>query len=238
MKRIICWRRQSKMAATEKNAKAVQPDAAQPGAVVTPGGAPPAPAPSMPQTELPPTEPEPAAEQPPTRVPTGLKDDAYQAVAPDGSSEEVISWTASEFLAHEKSASWYLVLALAAVAAAGIIYLLTRDTVSSVVVLVGAVIFGIVAARKPRQLTYQIDADGIQVGPKHYPLADFRSFSVVDEGSFSGINLMPLKRFAPMLTVYYDPKDEERIIGVLSRSLPMEEHRHDPVDNLMRRIRF
>jgi hypothetical protein len=39
---------------------------------------------------------------------------------------------------------------------------------------------------------------------------------VVPEGAFNSIVFMPLKRFAVPLSIYYDPKDEDKIIAVLS----------------------
>ncbi len=61
---------------------------------------------------------------------------------------------------------------------------------------------------------------------------------MVPEGAFSSVVFMPLKRFAPPRTIYYAPEDEDRIVGLLVNRLPLEEHRADAVDGLMRRIRF
>lgn len=152
--------------------------------------------------------------------------------------DQGLSWTASEFIAHEKSASWYLSLAGVAVLGAALVYLLTRDVISAAVVLVGALFLGIYAARQPRQLEYRVDTAGIGIGPKRYGYEEFRSFSVAQEGAFSSIVFMPLKRFAPTTTIYYAPDDEDQIINLLAVRLPMEEHRGDAVENLMRRIRF
>jgi hypothetical protein len=49
---------------------------------------------------------------------------------------------------------------------------------------------------------------------------------------------MPLKRFATLTTVYYAPEDEDKIVNLLSKHLPLEEHKLDAVDHLMQRIRF
>jgi len=151
---------------------------------------------------------------------------------------ETISWTASEFIAHQKSASWYVKLVLGAIIVAALVYLLTKDKISTSVVLVGALVLGFYGARKPRQLEYQIDAQGVTVGQKHYSYSNFRSFAVVPEGAFSSIIFIPMKRFATLTTIYFAPADEDRIIKLLSSILPIQEYRHDPVDQLMKRIRF
>jgi hypothetical protein len=149
-----------------------------------------------------------------------------------------VSWTASEFIAHEKSAGWYINLAGAALLLAVLMYLFTRDMVSVVVVVVGAIFLGIFAARKPRQLDYVIDRHGVKIGAKQYGFQDFKSVSMVQESQFSAINLMPLKRFAPILTIYYAPEQEQQILTILADYLPLEEARPDRVETLMRRIRF
>lgn len=156
-------------------------------------------------------------------------------ISSDGSD---ISWTASEFVSHEKSAGWYGTLALVAAIIASMVYLTTRDMISTVVVIVAALAFAVIAGRKPRQLQYQLNRSGILIGNKQFHYGMFKSFSVVPEGAFSSIILRPLRRFAPLTTIYYAPDDEERIIGLISEHLPLEEYKPDAVDNMMRRIRF
>lgn len=156
---------------------------------------------------------------------------------PDKDSQS-LSWTASEFVHHEKSVGWYLSLVIIAVLIAAGVFLLTRDIVSVVVVIVAAGVLAFYASHQPRQLEYTADQNGIQIGHKFRSYDEFKSFSVVPEGAFSSIVFMPLKRFAPATTIYYPPEDEDKILAILSNQLPYEEPRRDAVDNLMRRIRF
>lgn len=163
--------------------------------------------------------------------------DQGQSPAPSAA-EAAVSWTASEFVAHTKAASWYGALALSGALLAALIYLLTRDWISTVVIIIITVIFGVFAARKPRVLNYSLDQVGVHIAQKFYAYGDFKSFSVLDEGGLNSILLTPLKRFMPSITVYYAPTDEDRIIDVLSRYLPFEDRDHDMVDRFMRRVKF
>lgn len=181
-----------------------------------------------------PDSPEPAPSRP--QPPTTQLDDSY--MHPQAENDGTIVWTASEFVAHEKSSSWYGALALAAVIGAGLIYLLTQDVISSIVILFCALIFGIYGARQPRQLQYRIGDQGLSIGPRHYSYEEFKSFSVATDGAFSSIIFSPLKRFATLKTIYYAPEDEDQIVEVLADRLPFEEHVPDVVDRLMHRIRF
>lgn len=149
-----------------------------------------------------------------------------------------ISWTASEFIAHQKSGGWYGLLTLGAIAVAVIIWFITKDIVSTVVILFAALALGVYGRHQPRELDYHLDDRGLTIAQKHYPYAGFRSFAVMVEGAITSIVFMPLKRFQPLITIYYDPQDEEAIVNLLSDRLPMEERKQDALERLMWRIRF
>lgn len=149
-----------------------------------------------------------------------------------------VVWSASEFIAHHKSPEWFMGMVGGSVAVAVLVYFITRDIFNTVVVVIAAVIFGVAANRQPRQMQYAVNDHGVEIGRHFYAYDSFRSFSVVNEGPISSIVLMPLKRFMPTLTIYFDPADENRIGDVLIEHLPMHQHEHDLTERLMRRIRF
>jgi hypothetical protein len=149
-----------------------------------------------------------------------------------------VSWTASEFISHHKSANWYLLLGGAGLVLAILMYAITRDIFNTAIVFIAIALFGVAASRQPRQLAYRVDSHGLTIGQKQYPYSDFRSFSILDEDHFHSITFMPLKRFMPPLSIYYDPADEHRIADVIASHLPFEDHKHDLTEKLMRRIRF
>lgn len=149
-----------------------------------------------------------------------------------------VSWTASEYVAHDKNAGWYVLVVLAALGLGGLIYLFTREWVSPVVVVLLGIAFAAFGARKPQVLEYAIDDAGVRIGQKLYPYGLFRTFSVIEEGAVRSILLMPLQRFNLPINVYYDPADEEKIIDALSFHLPHEDRQLSAIDNLMRKIRF
>lgn len=190
------------------------------------------------------TEPVPPAPEPVPAVANPVQPQAADMPAQaepageDNQDGESVTWTASEFVAHDKSAGWYVMLILCSIVVAAIIFLLTRDLVSSGVVIIAGLLLAIYGSHKPRQVQFVVDRRGVGVGQRRHGYDEFRSFSVVSEGAFSGLVLMPLKRFALPLTMYYAPADEDRILGLLSDQLPLEEHRPDAIDRLLRRIRF
>jgi hypothetical protein len=198
----------------------------QPGQVIVPGGSSAVPVPQQPAPIAYSADAQPE------------NDFSYIDQPVDSDGEEVVTWTASEFIAHEKNTSWYANVIVAGVGVCSVIFLITRSFVSAGVILFIFIIFAVYGARQPRQLPYRLDQSGLQIGDRHFPYGAFKSFAIMPEGAFSSIVLVPLKRFSPLTTIYYAPQDEERITAILSGHLPYEERKHDPIDKLMQRIRF
>ena len=167
-------------------------------------------------------------------------DDGSASPAPVSTGQhEAVSWTASEFIAHDKTTGWYLVLIAVALGVSAITYFfMGKGIFAPIGVLIVAALFGVVAARKPRELPYSIDSKGIHIGNKKHSFAEFKSFSVVQEEGVEAIWLLPLQRFAPGLSIYFSPEDKDRILAILDDFLPVEQRELDFVDQLMHKIRF
>lgn len=208
-------------------------DEQQPGWTFTPGQQP-VQSPAAPQTAGP-ASPVPAVPPPSPQAPAPA---APPQPSPQASTDNGINWTASEFVEHEKSAGWYLGVLFVAAVGIGIIYFITKDVFSVVVLAMFAIGFVVLAARKPQVLSYSLSDNGIQVGQKFYTFGQFKSFAVIDEGMIHSITLLPLKRFMPGISVYYAPDDEAAIVNFLGAHLPHEERKQDAVDRFMHRIRF
>ena len=155
-----------------------------------------------------------------------------------------ISWQASEYIHHEKSSSWYFGLVGIAILVGVVLFLITDDITSiggitsyAVLAVMTAAVM-VYANRKPDTLQYHLDPDALSIGQREFPLEDFRSFSVVQDGGVFSISLAPLRRFMPPVSLYYDPADEATIIDILASVLPHEETELDFVDRLIRKVRF
>lgn len=149
-----------------------------------------------------------------------------------------VEWTASEYIAHEKGLSWYVFLGLVIAVLAAVVYLLTGELISTIVIVVMGFAFGAFAARPPQELQYVLDNNALHVGNRSYGYGQFKSFAIVNEGPIHSIMLMPLQRFMPPLSVYFAPEDEDKIANALSNYLPYENRKQDIVDRLMSKVRF
>ncbi len=150
-----------------------------------------------------------------------------------------ISWTASEYVAHEKGTGWYVGLAIVTAMVCGAVWLISSGDVFSVgVIVIVAILFGVLAGKHPRELPFCLDDQGLSIANKLYPYSIFKSFAVHDDGALSSINLMPLKRFMPDLSIYLPPDQKTKILDALSEHLPHDQRAEHIVDRLMKRARF
>lgn len=221
----------------------------------------PAPAPQSPQapfsvnpTPLPPVSaplPNPEPVLPAAATPAQASASAWQ-YAPETQSPQVnladsstglppiepVEWTASEYVTHEKNGSWLFLVLAGTIALAVFLYLRTDELVSSAAILTVGSVFAAFGFRKPRTLSYRVDAAGLHVGERFFAYTTMRSFSVLQEGGIRSLMFVPLQRFSLPLTVYYAPEDEDRILDVITEFLPHEDRQAPAVDRVMSKIRF
>lgn len=152
--------------------------------------------------------------------------------------DRVVNWTGSEFIANHKDGRWYALYFSGLIALVATIYVLTGDEISTVSVGIVGILFVILANRKPRELPYEIDNKGLSIGTKFYPFDHFKSFGLAREGMIDYINLMPLKRFMPEISVYFPPDQSEQIVAILADHLPHDDRNEHQVDRLAKKLRF
>ena len=148
------------------------------------------------------------------------------------------SWRGPEFVDHHKSSAWMLMLVVVSVLVVTLVYLLTRDVLSIVVISVLAVIFAISAVRSPKTVNYSVDVSGITVDQKKYPYSDFRAFSVYDDGGVDSLILMPTKRWMIPLTVCVPKEGLSAVTELIGSRVPIEKHSFTFIDSILQRIRF
>jgi len=143
-----------------------------------------------------------------------------------------MQWTADGLHHDPQSGARMVVVFIIVVVVAALVYLLTKSPFSAGAIAVIGLLFGIIGSKRPQALDYRIDTTGIMIGQKRYSYSQFRSFAIIDEGGYTSIALMPLKRFLPMLSVFYDPQIQSEVVEALSAHLPLEDHKRDLIDQL------
>jgi hypothetical protein len=101
-----------------------------------------------------------------------------------------------------------------------------------------AVATGVYAKRPPRTLHYVLSERGVRIDATEYHYSDFRAFGILEDEVSYSVVLIPVKRFMPAITLFFDQPQGEQIVDILGSRLPMEELHHDFIDIMTRRLRF
>ena len=152
--------------------------------------------------------------------------------------DEPITWRASEYIHHEKSGLWFVILLGVVIILIAVALLLVKSWTFAALIVVMAAAVTVLAYRPPHEMQYQLTAQGFQVNDKTFSFHDFRAFGVVEDGPLYSIVLIPNKRFMPAVTVYFPAEQGEEIVDVFGSLIPMEDIHLDIVDRLTRSLRF
>lgn len=151
--------------------------------------------------------------------------------------KKAFSWQASEFIHHQKSAGWYMVLGLIAVALV-LAAIITRQWFSIAVFATMTAAVVVYAHKEPRILSYKLDDKGLTIDGKFNPYSSFKSYSVFKEPGWHMIDLDPTQRFMPRVSIIFDNDDLDTITAILDTKMPRVDRQPDWVERLTRSIRF
>ena len=150
-----------------------------------------------------------------------------------------VNWTASEYIHLDKGGVWYSLFAVVVLGLIAIDVFLLKSITFSILVVVMAVAVIVYARRPPKELQYALSGKhGLYIGEKLYDLADYKSFGLIRDGEHNSIMLIPTKRFAPGVSVYFPPEAGEQIVDILGSRLPMENLKLDIIDIVVRQLRL
>ena len=148
-----------------------------------------------------------------------------------------LSWAASA-VGGARSMNWFIGVVVGALLVSAGVYWLTGSIVPAAAIVIVSVLVGIVYTKNPRVLQYAIDEYGITIGQKRYGFDEFRAYAVLDDHGYSSIALMPLQRFLPMLSVYYNPDVQQQVFDALNSHLPLVEYKRDTFDRITTGLHF
>lgn len=176
------------------------------------------------------TEPASAPEQP------SAERSAAEQSAPQRP-QPLVSWDAEEYVVRDKNAGWYVGLVIVALALIALSIWLQWWTFAALI-LVSVLALIVYSVRPPRMIHYELDGEGLHEGQREYKYSDFKSFGIAHEGAHFSIVLVPRKRFAPQVTVYFPEANGEAIVDTFGAHLPMEEVKMDILDRVVKFLRI
>lgn len=148
-----------------------------------------------------------------------------------------VSWEAKEYVTQDKNGGWYVGLGLVGLGLVVLSVLLQWWTFTALVV-ISVLALVVYSVRPPRVLKYELTETGLKENGKIYQYSDFKSFGIQKENTNFSIVLVPRKRFAMRVTVYFPEKQGEKIVDSFGQKLPMEEVKMDYLDRLVKFLRI
>lgn len=165
----------------------------------------------------------------PTEAPTD--------VAPSDSSDEaLIRWQSTEYMHQERTALWFVMLAIVVVVLMVVAVLLIKSITFAILLPVMAVTLVMYVKRPPSLNDYIISRKGLHINDRLYTYDQFRSFGVVQHGGHNSIVLVPRKRFQIGQTLYFPEEVGEPLVDMLAARLPMKEVQPDVIDKILAKL--
>lgn len=150
-----------------------------------------------------------------------------------------VTWTAQEYVHIDKSPMWFIIFAVVVFGLVAIDVFFLKSWTFSALVIVMAVAMIIYIRRPPRNLTYALSLkQGLYIGEKLHHFDEFKAFGLIQDGEHNSIMLIPTKRFAAGVSVYFPEDAGEDIVDILGQRLPMEELKLDVIDVIVRKLRL
>ena len=148
-----------------------------------------------------------------------------------------VSWEAEEYIVRDRNALWYIGLFIVG---AGLSAIAVWQSWWTFLVLVVLCVVTILTSnlRPPRKIRYTLGKDGLTEGNKLHKYEDFKAFGILKEGAHFSAILIPKKRFALSVKVYFPGDSGEGIVDALGARLPMEEVKLDFLDKIVNFLRI
>ena len=150
---------------------------------------------------------------------------------------QTASWEAQEYFTYDRNFGWYLGLIIIG-GGLCILAILLNWWTFLVLIILSVVAILTSTLRPPRTIQYTLNKDGLSENGKLHPYSDFKAFGILKEDSHFSAVLIPHKRLAINVKVYFPEGSGESIVDVLGSHLPMEEVKLDVLDKIVNFLRI
>lgn len=148
------------------------------------------------------------------------------------------SWQTHEYVHRERSQDWFWVVGIAAGAIA-ITSIILGNILFAIVVVIGAFVLSVFAARKPGIITVEITDKYISVENTLYPFKELKSFWIdIEHMDGARLVLERKKALLPHVMIPIDEEIIETIQPMLTEKIPLVEFEEHPVHHFLERIGF
>ncbi|MEX0916923.1 MAG: hypothetical protein WDZ90_00120 [Candidatus Paceibacterota bacterium] len=140
---------------------------------------------------------------------------------------EPLKWKAPEYEHRDKTSDWFWVLGIIAVSGA-VAAVLFGNVLFGALILIGAFVLAIFAAKKPETVEFEINERGVRIGKKLYPYSTLDHFGIVENANTPKLYLQSTKMLAPHMVILLEGVSEKDVRDRLSKKLPEEDEGEEP----------
>ena len=150
---------------------------------------------------------------------------------------DLITWEAAEYIKRTRNVWWYIALFIIGTGLCALSIFFKQWTFL-ILIIVCIIAILVTTSRPPRKIHYSLNKSGLTEGNRLHKYEDFRTFGILKEGSNFSAILIPKKRFALSVKVYFPETNGEAIVDALGARLPMEEVKLDFLDKIVNFLRI
>ncbi|MGB4762620.1 MAG: hypothetical protein WBP12_04685 [Candidatus Saccharimonas sp.] len=156
----------------------------------------------------------------------------------DTGDDALLRWHATEYIHHDRTMLWYVILGVVVVAFIALALLVFHSITFAILIPVMLIALVVYVRRPPSVLNYILSRKGLHVNDKLYTYDQFKAFGVVSHDGLHSVVLIPRKRFQVSQTIYFPEEAGESLVDMLASRLPMQEVEPDAIDKLLKKLRI
>ena len=183
--------------------------------------------------------PEPAPiDTPSAEVKSDAPQDSSDTPVSEVDDDRTLQWQASEYIQDQRSPLWYIALISIVVLLMTVAILWIQSWTFAILVPVMAVALFVYVRRPAAVINYTLSGKGLFINDTLHSFHEFKAFGVLHDGKEYSIQLIPVRRFRPSLSVYFPEESGEQIVDMLGVRLPMEQLKPDVFDKIVHFLRI
>ena len=150
----------------------------------------------------------------------------------------LIAWQAEEYSYQPKTKDWYWAILILTIGLVVVAYFLD-NFLFGIFVLIAGFTVALYGAKRPRQVTFSLLPQGIQVDKRIYSYRSLKSFWVhYDPPYKKEISIVSKKLLVPRLNLPLGDTDPNTVREILIKFLRESEHHESLTDNVAKYLRF
>jgi hypothetical protein len=151
---------------------------------------------------------------------------------------ETVSWEALEFEHRKKSADWYWILGIIAIAGA-LIAIVLDNFLFAILIIIGAFTVALHAKKPPERVHFTLSKRGLEIGSTLHPFSSLNSFWIDDSREDAPKLLLTSKRtFSMQLSIPLQSAPQEDIRNMLLVHVREEAQGESIIERAMEWVRF